>query len=232
MADKNITNLTVGTPDKDTLLCGVISGDTRKFDGEDLVVAVVNAVTLTNFTSTGIDDNASKEVLALSDVLATIGAPLDISAANAGQITFPATQNASADANTLDGYEEGTFTPGLTFGGGSTGLTWLSQAAYYTKIGRVIFAQIQIALTAKGSSTGSAVITGLPFTAAGSIPTPVSLTASHITSGVGGIMLTGWVNTGATAVDLYHITTGTQMVWDDADFTDNTQIRISAMYHA
>ena len=32
----------------------------------------------------------------------------DISAATSGQIKFPATQNASADANTLDDYEEGT----------------------------------------------------------------------------------------------------------------------------
>jgi len=34
-----------------------------------------------------------------------------------GQIKFPATQNSSADANTLDDYEEGTWTPTLPNGG-------------------------------------------------------------------------------------------------------------------
>lgn len=42
---------------------------------------------------------------------------VDISAAGAGQIKFPATQNASADANTLDDYQEATYT------GTATGMT-------------------------------------------------------------------------------------------------------------
>ena len=46
-----------------------------------------------------------------------VGALLDISAAGAGQIKFPATQNASADANTLDDYQEATYT------GTATGMT-------------------------------------------------------------------------------------------------------------
>lgn len=42
---------------------------------------------------------------------------VDISAAGAGRIKFPATQNASADANTLDDYQEATYT------GTATGMT-------------------------------------------------------------------------------------------------------------
>jgi hypothetical protein len=44
-----------------------------------------------------------------------------------GQIAFPATQSASAGANTLDDYEEGDWTPVLTFGGGTTGITYTVQ---------------------------------------------------------------------------------------------------------
>lgn len=83
-----------------------------------------------------------------------------------GQVAFPATQNPSADANTLDDYEEGTFTPALSFGGGSTGLTYGSRAGQYTKIGNMVWFDIQITLTARGSSTGDAEISGLPFTSA------------------------------------------------------------------
>lgn len=58
-------------------------------------------------------------------------------------ITFPATQAASSNANTLDDYEEGTWTPtyvGFTITSGTS-------EARYTKVGRVITANIWINAT-------------------------------------------------------------------------------------
>jgi hypothetical protein len=81
-----------------------------------------------------------------------------------GQIKFPATQNASSDANTLDDYEEGTWTPVI---GGSTsqsGQTYAGQSGYYTKIGRQVTVTFRVVLSLKGTITGDAVIKGLPFT--------------------------------------------------------------------
>ena len=72
----------------------------------------------------------------------------------------------TAAANTLDDYEEGTWTPVLTFGGGSTGITYNTQAGNYTKVGRITAATINISLSSKGTSTGTSEIT-LPFTSAG-----------------------------------------------------------------
>ena len=80
-----------------------------------------------------------------------------------GQIKFPAAQNASADANTLDDYEEGTFTPGVAFGGASVGITYSGRSGIYTKIGRNVYYTFGIALTSKGSSTGTVTITGFPY---------------------------------------------------------------------
>jgi hypothetical protein len=80
-----------------------------------------------------------------------------------GQIKFPATQVASSDANTLDDYEEGTFDFGIAFGGADTGITYAGRPGKYTKIGRQVTVTGQVALTSKGSATGSAQITGLPF---------------------------------------------------------------------
>jgi hypothetical protein len=77
-------------------------------------------------------------------------------------IAFPATQVASADANTLDDYEQGTWTPSVTFGGAAAGQTG-TFAGFYTKIGNQVFATCLINLSAKGSSTGVAEISGLPF---------------------------------------------------------------------
>ena len=54
-------------------------------------------------------------------------------------IKFPATQVPSADANTLDDYEEGTWTPVLGGSGGTSGQTYAAQAGTYTKIGNRLF---------------------------------------------------------------------------------------------
>jgi hypothetical protein len=79
-------------------------------------------------------------------------------------ITFPATQSASSDANTLDDYEEGTWTPTIKFGGNSAGQTYGTRSATYVKVGQMVLVQMNVGFTNKGSSTGTAKITGLPFT--------------------------------------------------------------------
>ncbi len=71
----------------------------------------------------------------------------------AGQLAFPATQNPSANANTLDDYEEGIWTPALNFGGAATGITYAaSTLGRYTKIGRLVTATANLILTSKGTA--------------------------------------------------------------------------------
>jgi hypothetical protein len=73
-------------------------------------------------------------------------------------ITFPATASASSDANTLDDYEEGTWTASV---GGDA--TYNDQACHYTKIGRVVY--VSGILFINNIGTGSAsTVSGLPFT--------------------------------------------------------------------
>ena len=81
-------------------------------------------------------------------------------------VTFPATQSASSDANTLDDYEEGTWTVGLTPASGSfTSITWADQSGRYTKIGNTVtvwFTVYTNAITV-GTASGDLKISGLPF---------------------------------------------------------------------
>lgn len=87
----------------------------------------------------------------------------------AGQIAFPASQSASADANTLDDYEEGTWTPVLTFATpGDLSVTYSTQVGTYTKIGRLVLLNWNIVTSAFTHTTASGAmnITGLPFTSA------------------------------------------------------------------
>jgi len=72
-------------------------------------------------------------------------------------ITFPATQSASSDANTLDDYEEGTWTPKQTNGTNYT----VSSTCRYTKIGALVYWCVDI--TAVNDSTS---IINMPFTSA------------------------------------------------------------------
>ena len=67
-------------------------------------------------------------------------------------------------ANKLDDYEQGTFTPVLEFGGATTGITYNNRDGMYVKVGELVMIQIFIELSNKGSASGDASISGLPFT--------------------------------------------------------------------
>ena len=77
-------------------------------------------------------------------------------------ITFPATQSASSDANTLDDYEEGTWTPNVTASSGSI-TTVGTVSGSYTKVGRVVHAFFSVAITANGTGASSILIANIPF---------------------------------------------------------------------
>jgi len=84
---------------------------------------------------------------------------------NGGGITF---NGDTAAANALDGYEEGTWSPTVRFGGSDSGVTYGSNnGGSYTKIGRFVHVHGRIELSNKGSQTGSATIENLPFTCSG-----------------------------------------------------------------
>jgi len=156
---------------------------------------------------------------------------LDVAGVIAGNgLKFPAEQAASADVNTLDDYEEGTWTMGVQFGGASVGLTYSTQAGTYTKIGRQVTLNGRISLSAKGSSTGEARITGLPFTIANtegnrSVP---ALRFANITFAN---QFQGFGVNNTTQILLQEITeAGADSVLTDADFANNSEIFICFTY--
>jgi hypothetical protein len=105
-------------------------------------------------------------------------------------ITFPATQSASSDANTLDDYEEGTFTPSVT--NGLTSVVYTARDGRYTKVGRICYFSVYMAI---GSSTRNANIVqvNLPFTAATTPAFSGGAYFAYTTSGVVGV--TNQINT-------------------------------------
>jgi hypothetical protein len=109
---------------------------------------------------------ASRKITLANLLTITLNALWDISGASGGQIKFPATQNPASNVNTLDDYEEGTWTPALTFATpGDLSVAYTTQVGAYTKIGNAVIAQFTIVTSSFTFTTasGNLTITGLPF---------------------------------------------------------------------
>jgi hypothetical protein len=103
-----------------------------------------------------------------------------------GQIKFPGTQIASGDANTLDDYEEGTWTPTASSASGS--LTAYVSSGTYTKIGRNCLVTFKVQLTTPGTASGALLIGGFPF----------------VCADLGGQQVIMMVREGAVTANIYH----------------------------
>ena len=115
----------------------------------------------------------------ISGTTGTFTGLVDISAAGAGQIQFPATQNASANANTLDDYEEGTWTPGLFGTTGSAGSYAQSNASgVYIKIGRLVYVWGEVSISNLGSWSSQVRLT-LPFLPSSALSTGAVRSQEH-----------------------------------------------------
>ena len=84
--------------------------------------------------------------------------------ANGLGIDFSHTEGSGASSSILNDYEEGTWTPVLIGSGGNPTVTYSVQDGRYTKIGRIVYVEFDITMTAKSGGSGDATIAGLPFT--------------------------------------------------------------------
>ncbi|MFY8211416.1 MAG: hypothetical protein ACOVLB_01940 [Candidatus Nanopelagicus sp.] len=128
-------------------------------------------------------------------------------------ITFPASQSASSDANTLDDYEEGTWTPNQ--GGGLTVSGTYSSSGRYVKIGRLVYVE--------GSQTGTS---NIAVSSVGALCTNLPFQAiAGITSGFGGLTNnsinqsnTTWVQAGNTGLYATAAVGATAQLWWSATY--------------
>ncbi len=149
-------------------------------------------------------------------------------------IDFSATSNGSGTTSSelLNDYEEGTFTPTLAFGGASVGITYTTQSAKYTKVGNKVSFSISLAITNKGSSTGAVTIVGLPFavsstTNADFIPITIGAFSEITFSTVPACIAIQGTNT--LVLDEF-ISGGAQTALTNADFENNSTIRVAGFY--
>lgn len=134
----------------------------------------------------------------------TIGVGGATPSASGAGITFPATQSASSDANTLDDYEEGTWTPQAWQG--STQITSPTDAyGRYIKIGNVIWIGMYF-YKASGapSASGQWQIRGLPFSVSAVKSGVNAVTAGYnAVNGTNSTQVARWQANSSTALELY-----------------------------
>jgi hypothetical protein len=99
-------------------------------------------------------------------------------------------------ANTLDDYEEGTWTPAWEGSQGQSGQSYSTREATYTKIGRAVNIQCYINISDRGNFSGTAKIVGLPFTVSPSNQAAVTFGYHSGFNLNSGNSLQGWVYSG------------------------------------
>lgn len=177
------------------VIAGAVSGSTT--------VQATDAVTATITLPSATDTLVGKTTPSFTT---TIGVGNATPSASGAGITFPATQSASTNANTLDDYEEGTFTPVLVPSIGS--ITTQSCSGRYTKIGRVVTVYVSASIDNPGTASGTMSLTGLPFAAADRANTAIVREDRNT-----GFAYMFVINTSATSGFYFTLTTNSNPPW-------------------
>ncbi len=176
--------------------------------------AYSSVLTTVGSTSLILGANSLPKVTIPASGAVVVSAPIsidgltDLSSASAGQIKFPATQNASSNVNTLDDYEEGAWTPTATFAGGNGDLSYTTQVGQYTKIGRQVTCTIFL-IFSETTASGALSLTNLPFTSTSitNARSGSTFLATNLTGVSGGVV--GQTLPSSTSILVYYAGTGT-----------------------
>ena len=131
-------------------------------------------------------------------------------------------------------FTAGTWTPTLRFGNATTGITYSLQVGTYTRIGQLVSLTATITLTSKGSATGSATITGLPYTS-------LSNASSHLYAGAGywrsmaanGYTIFFLLPDNSSTISMYLSTASANTTTlTDTHFGNSSEIQINLIYEA
>jgi len=143
-------------------------------------------------------------------------------------ITFPATQSASSDANTLDDYEEGTFTATLK-GTTTNPTTPVTTTGRYTKIGRLVYVDFSFDNISNVGAAGTTYVDGLPFTSITGNPAYGICAAYSFSFGAAGRTS---LSVQVTATSAYIYSSGSDVTWSNLTHSAGTgrYLSITATY--
>jgi hypothetical protein len=162
----------------------------------------------------------------------TVGVGAATPSASGAGITFPATQSASTDANTLDDYEEGNWT--AAFAAATSGTVTINASftnGWYQKVGNTVHFGGLFIVASFSAPVGALTITGLPFVsnAGYNISQSVAVYATLINSTVDIVQACIDPNTTAVSIERFNILTG-QSAEASSLIKGSFQLRLNGSY--
>lgn len=152
--------------------------------------------------------------------------------------TYPDTAGSSGNVLTSNGTNWSsssasgsatTYSPSISFGGGSTGITYTTRLGKYYVIGSLVFLDIFILLSNKGSSTGTAQVS-FPLTSANDAHFPVFATQYVNLTFATGTQVSVYLNPNQTLGNFIAQGTAVNNALNDTAFANNTQIQMTGFY--
>ena len=143
----------------------VLDAGGLEFSNGSLQTVAAGAFTWSGSTANGLGTFGSSSSIVAESTATYNGTTLQLTTSGGG---LKLDGLASSDVNTLDDYEEGTFTGGLTAASGTITVNGSYDQLAYTKIGRLVSICGTLEMGSVSSPTGALTLTGLPFTSASS----------------------------------------------------------------
>ena len=136
------------------------SGGIKFSDATTQTTAAVTGVAFSGSTADGVVTFHNSSTAAVESTATYASNTLTLTGAGGG---VKMDELNSADANTLDSYEEGTFTAAIATGSGSITIHSTRKVGSYIKIGQLVFVSGAFGISAISSPSGTLNMTGLPF---------------------------------------------------------------------
>lgn len=171
---------------------------------------------------------APSQTLTTPIIATTMGVGGATPAGSGSGITFPATQSGSSDANTLDDYEEGSWTP--TYSQGVNSPVYTSTGGYYKKVGNLVLVSARIQLSSGTANSSGLILSGFPFAQLNGAGSQCALTIGYD----GGFRADGNITlliAGGVAFAEFYKWNGTAFLGTNADSISAT-LHLSGCYHA
>jgi Protein of unknown function (DUF2793) len=145
-----------------------------------------------------------------------------------GEVGLPAGVKLGTGGALLDRFETGSWTPVLSFGGGTAGIAYADQAGSWQRLGDLVVARGRVKLSSKGTATGAAVLAGLPAAATGPGPQPGLLAVATGGASLGTPFCR--VAASGTALALMTQNGAASAALTDANATDTLELAVAVSY--
>jgi len=180
--------------------------------------------------------SSNKQIVTIDSSTSQLGADAVVDVANGGTgvatLTGLALGSGTSNFTGVTYTDKTSFTPTVTIGGASTGITYASSVGRYARIGNIVFFEVQIALTSKGSLTGDVNIGNLPVTSLGTPGNFFTSNCNKVTLSTGYTYLIGIAGTSSNSVKLFEQASdgSAQQIIQETNIANDSGFQLGGFY--